>query len=144
MIRASLLLALLLATPSALLAQNRDPLPGLVKTPPRVIEFDTSEGTWISVDVSKDGRTLVFDLLGDLYTLPASGGEATPLVTGAEFASQPRFSPDGGSIAFISDRSGSDNVWITDAAGRNPRAISKESGPIIRLPRGAMTGATSS
>ena len=144
MIRATLLLTSLLATPSATIAQNRDPMPGLVKAPPRLIEFETNEGTWISVDVSKDGRTLVFDLLGDLYARPASGGDATPLVTGTDFASQPRFSPDSGSIAFISDRSGSDNVWITDAAGRNPRAISKESGPIIRLPRGAMTGATSS
>lgn len=134
MIRATLLLTSLLATPSATIAQNRDPMPGLVKAPPRLIEFETNEGTWISVDVSKDGRTLVFDLLGDLYALPASGGDATPLVTGTDFASQPRFSPDGGSIAFISDRSGSDNVWITDAAGQNPRAITKESGPIMTSP----------
>ena len=132
--RTAILLALLLATPVSAIAQNRDPMPGLVKTPPRLIEFDTSEGTWISVDVSKDGGTLVFDLLGDLYTLPASGGDASLLIGGTDFASQPRFSPDGASIAFISDRDGSDNVWIADASGRNLRAVTKENGPLMTSP----------
>ena len=130
----AILLAFLLATPASAIAQNRDPMPGLVKTPPRVLEFDTSEGTWISVDVSRDGGTLVFDLLGDLYTLPASGGEASLLIGGTDFASQPRFSPDGGSVAFVSDRDGSDNVWIADASGRHLRAVTKENGTLMTSP----------
>ena len=53
--------------------------------------FTTDEGTWMSVDVSPDGRTLVFDLLGDLYTMPIQGGKATLLSGGAAWEVQPRF-----------------------------------------------------
>jgi Tol biopolymer transport system component/imidazolonepropionase-like amidohydrolase len=95
----------------------------LVLEPSRVIEFSTDEGTWISTDVSPDGANVVFDLLGDLYLLPLAGGEATPLTRGMEWDTQPRFSPDGSLIAFISDRDGTDNIWVMNADGSAPRAI---------------------
>ena len=56
-----------------------------VNAPPgeaATVSIDTRTGTWMSVDVSPDGNTLVFDLLGDLYTLPIAGGEATSLTHG--------------------------------------------------------------
>src|SRR3972149_3575557 len=59
----------------------------------RTARFTTDEGTWMSVDVSPDGRTIVFDLLGDLYTLPITGGQATRITDGMAFDAQPRFSP---------------------------------------------------
>jgi Tol biopolymer transport system component len=77
----------------------------------RTHSFTTTRGSWISLDVSPDGRTIVFDLLGDLYTLPVAGGKATRLTSGMAYDVQPRFSPDGKEIVFISDRSGGDNVW---------------------------------
>ena len=46
------------------------------------IPIDTDEGTWMSVDVSPDGREVVFDLLGDLYVVPMEGGQARPLTSG--------------------------------------------------------------
>jgi Tol biopolymer transport system component len=78
----------------------------------RHIKFNTREGSWISVDISPDGSTIVFDLLGDLYTMPAAGGKATRISSGLAFDSHPRYSPDGKKIVFISDRSGAENVWI--------------------------------
>ncbi|HEV8497539.1 MAG TPA: amidohydrolase, partial [Gemmatimonadaceae bacterium] len=78
----------------------------------RTHTFTTSKGTWISLDVSPDGQTIVFDMLGDLYTMPISGGKATALTTGLPYDAQPRFSPDGKSVVFVSDRSGGDNLWI--------------------------------
>ena len=61
-------------------------------------DFTVTEGTWISVDVSPDDRTLVFDLLGDIYTLPATGGDATLVHGGPAMQRSPRFSPDGRQI----------------------------------------------
>jgi Tol biopolymer transport system component len=66
----------------------------------------------MSVDVSPDGSTLVFDLLGSIWTLPIGGGEATPLTRGMAFDAQPRFSPDGSRIVFVSDRTGGENVFM--------------------------------
>ena len=87
---------------------NRDPLP---LRGARKAAFTATEGTWMSLDVSPDGTTIVFDLLGDLYTMPIEGGKASPLLTGMAYETQPRFSPDGESVAFISDRSGGDALW---------------------------------
>ena len=80
--------------------------------PGREFSFNLEEGSWIALDVSPDGNTIVFDYLGDLYTIPMEGGEATQLTKGMQFDSQPRFSPDGSKIAFISDASGGEGVWI--------------------------------
>src|SRR5688500_4405706 len=74
------------------------------------LQLETNEGTWMNVDVSPDGRTVVFDLLGDIYTMPITGGPATRIVTGPAFDMQPRFSPDGRRIAIISDRDGGFNI----------------------------------
>ncbi|MBM4185174.1 MAG: amidohydrolase [Gemmatimonadetes bacterium] len=85
---------------------------GLPLEATRELAFTTERGSWMSVDVSPDGSTLVFDLLGDVYTMPIDGGVATPLLTGPAFEAQPRFSPDGTEILFVSDRSGGQNLWI--------------------------------
>ncbi|HUU52709.1 MAG TPA: amidohydrolase family protein [Candidatus Heimdallarchaeota archaeon] len=96
--------------------------------PTRTLNFTTDEGTWISTDVSPDGLTLVFDLLGDLYVLPIEGGVAKALSRGMAFDTQPRFSPDGHHIAFVSDRDGSENVWImkTDGSSAAPLTSGKD------------------
>ena len=89
------------------------------------IEFTTDEGTWMSLDVTPDGKTIVFDLLGDVYTMPVSGGEAKRIIGGISFESQPKFSPDGKKIAFLSDRSGAENIWVCNVDGSDPKAVTK-------------------
>src|SRR5712664_1592292 len=59
--------------------EKKDEKKGLTLKPDRKIEFTTDEGKWLSLDVSPDGKTIVFELLGDLYTLPIEGGQAKPL-----------------------------------------------------------------
>lgn len=99
---------------------------GLSLKPERTIEFTTDEGTWLSLDVSPDGKTILFELLGDLYTLPVEGGEAQRITSGMAFDSQPVYSPDGKMIAFLSDRDGAENLWIVKADGSEPKALSKD------------------
>jgi imidazolonepropionase-like amidohydrolase/Tol biopolymer transport system component len=96
--------------------------------------IDTRTGTWMSVDVSPDGRQIVFDLLGDLYVIPFEGGEARALTHGMAWDEQPRFSPDGSTIAFTSDRSGGDNIWLIDRDGSHPRAVTNESYRLLNSP----------
>ena len=88
--------------------------------------FTTDEGTWMNLDVSPDGKTIVFDMLGDIYTIPISGGKAKAIRTGIPFEIQPRFSPDGSKISFTSDAGGGDNIWLMDRDGSNPKQVSKE------------------
>ncbi len=107
--------------------EKKDEKKVLPLKPERKIEFTTDEGTWISLDVSPDGKTIVFELLGDLYTLPIEGGQAKLISGGMSFDSQPKFSPDGQRIAFLSDRDGGENLWIMRADGSDPKQLSKES-----------------
>lgn len=94
--------------------------------PTRNIAFNTNEGSWMSIDVHPDGQTIAFDLMGDIYTLPITGGVATPVTKGIAFESHPRFSPDGNKILFTSDRSGSDNLWIIDRKKEDTIQLTKE------------------
>ena len=91
----------------------------------RSIDFTTSEGTWMSVDLSPDGQWIIFDLLGHIYRVAAKGGEAQCLTqaSGIAINMHPRWSPDGRAIAFVSDRNGQTNLWVMDADGANPRAV---------------------
>lgn len=108
-----------------------------VMNPPgdkKEIDINVTEGTWMSLDVSPDGKTLAFDLLGDIYTMPITGGKATNISSGLAWEIQPRFSPDGNRIAFISDRAGGDNVWTMDVDGENKEQVTKESFRLLNNP----------
>ncbi|HEU4520477.1 MAG TPA: hypothetical protein VFT12_00645, partial [Thermoanaerobaculia bacterium] len=98
----------------------------------RRVAFTTNESTWMSIDVSPDGSTLVFDLLGDIYTVPVAGGKATAITKGPAYDWHPRYSPDGRTIAFTSDRGGIDNLWLMEAGGGNPRALTLEKEEYVR------------
>src|ERR1700722_5866357 len=94
--------------------------------PQKKVTITTDEGTWMNLDVSPDGKTIAFDLLGDIYTIPVTGGKATLLAGGKAWEIQPRFSPDGKLISYTSDRDGGDNIWIMNSDGGNKHSITKE------------------
>src|SRR5882724_2588714 len=111
---------------------------GAQAAPPlHTIRFDTDQGTFMCVDVSPDGATLLFDLLGDLYTMPIRGGEAKPLLAGRAWDRCPRYSPDGKRVAFISDRVGLENVWTLDLASHQLTQVTN-----LALPDMDFTGVT--
>ena len=101
-----------------------------VNNPPgdsKMVTINTNEGTWMNLDVSPDGKTLVFDMLGDIFTIPSNGGKAKPLRTGLAWEVQPRWSPNGKKILFTSDAGGGDNIWIMKADGSDAKQVTKES-----------------
>ena len=96
--------------------------------------ISVEQGTWMNIDVSPDGKTVVFDLLGDIYTMPMSGGTATKLTSDIAWQMQPRFSPNGKHIAFTSDQGGGDNIWIMDLNGENQHAVTDETFRLLNSP----------
>lgn len=127
-LRYLVVVSFLSATTSSLALGQKAETPWDVTQPhgqTREIDFTTSEGTWMSVDISPDGHWIVFDLLDHIYRVPATGGDAQCLTqdSGIALNFQPRFSPDGNYIAFISDRRGQNNLWLMDADGKNPRPV---------------------
>lgn len=111
-------------TPEADTTKEKKATKELPLEPGRSIELKTSEGTWISLDVHPNGQELIFDMMGDIYTMPITGGKATQVTSGMPFDNHPRYSPDGKSIVFASDKSGSENIWTLDLT--DPEAEAKQ------------------
>ena len=142
--------AALLATllPAPALAQDADGSEDgdwdvtLARGETREIDFETDEGTWMSVDISPDGRWIVFDLLAHVYRVPSEGGQAESLTqaTGVAVNYHPRFSPDGTRIAFISDRGGQNNLWVMDADGSNARQVQSSMTTRVTMPEWTADG----
>lgn len=124
----------LLVVNSVAVASNADWDVNDTGQPFKEVNFTTTEGTWMSVDVSPDGRQLVFDLLGDIYSLPAAGGDAQLLHGGPAMQRTPRFSHDGAKLLYLSDASGADNVWMSNVDGSGPQQITHETVDLLMSP----------
>ena len=142
---AALSALLLSTTATAAIAQQRGARSGGseapawdVNAPPgqrlRQVPINVNEGTWMNVDVSPDGRTIAFDLLGDIYTMPIAGGTPRRISSGLAFDMQPRFSPNGQLIAFTSDRGGGANIWVMNADSTGVRQITRETFRLLNAP----------
>ncbi len=138
MLHRSLVLAVALALSVAANAGDKKDAPkwdvNAAHGPVKQIRFTTDEGTWMDLDVSRDGQTIVFSLLGDLYTLPIAGGNAKRISSGPAWDVQPRFSPDGSEIAFTSDRAGGNNLWRAKRDGSAATQVSKEDFRLLNNP----------
>ena len=121
-------------------AVEMDEKADLPLVPERWLTYTATEGSWISLDVSPDGQTIVFDLLGDLWLLPIEGGKADTLTTGMAFDSQPRFSPDGKTVIFKSDRSGGENIWTIDIDSGESKQLTKGNADHYESPEFAPDG----
>ena len=105
--------------------KNKKDKKGLPLEATRSLDINTDQGTWMSLDVHPDGSKLLFDLLGDIYELPIQGGKARRITEGLAFDSHPKYSPDGNSILFLSDRSGGNNAWIIDRKKEDTLQLTK-------------------
>jgi imidazolonepropionase-like amidohydrolase/Tol biopolymer transport system component len=98
------------------------------------VPINVDEGSWIDVDVSPDGQSIAFALLGDIYTMSIAGGTPIRIAEGLAWEVQPRFAPDGKRIAFTSDRGGGDNIWIMNRDGSDKRQVTKEEFRLLNQP----------
>ncbi|WP_407929743.1 amidohydrolase family protein [Kangiella shandongensis] len=103
-------------------------------------ELNVTEGTWMNLDVSPDGETIAFDLLGDIYTMPISGGKATNITNSMAWDMQPDFSPDGSQLAFTSDQGGGDNIWTMNLDGSDQFQVTKENFRLLNNPKWSPDG----
>ncbi len=135
---ATLMVGSMLAMPSLALAQDDEDESWDVEAPRGAtieqVPIQTDEGTWMDVDVSPDGQTLAFTVLGDIYTMPITGGTPTRIASGLAWEVQPRFSPDGSRIAFTSDRGGGDNIWVMNTDGSDMRQVTDENFRLLNQP----------
>ncbi len=126
------------SAPAASAAKPDKPEKWNVNAPPgvatREVRIAVDNGTWMNVDVSRDGKLIAFDMLGDIYVMPIAGGTPTRIAEGLAYDQQPRFSPDGKRIAFTSDRGGGDNIWVMNADGSDKRQVTKEDFRLLNQP----------
>jgi Tol biopolymer transport system component len=99
--------------------------------PGGTLSYDADEATWSHLDISPDGREITFDVLGDVYRMPATGGDAQPVLTGDAWERDAVLSPDGQWLAFISDRSGTTNLWVSRKDGSEARQISGDDSLVL-------------
>ncbi len=107
---------------------------------PRTIAFTTTEGTWMSLDVAPNGQTIVFELVGEIYTIPVSGGRAQRIAGGRAFESQPRYSPDGARLVWVSDADGTDNLWTAHIDGSAARQVTRIRDALVISPEWSADG----
>lgn len=139
----NLLLLILLAFNALAKEEKEEKKKWDVNNPPgetTTATIKTNNGTWMNLDVNAKGDTITFDLLGDIYTMSISGGKATNITNSMAWDMQPRFAPDGNSIAFTTDQGGGDNIWTMNIDGTNQQQVTKEKFRLLNQPAWSIDG----
>ncbi|NTS75335.1 PD40 domain-containing protein [Catenovulum sp. SM1970] len=110
--------------------------------PLKQVSISTEQTTWSNLTLAKDGQSFFFDMLGDIYQVDIEGGQARAITEDFAWNIQPSVSPDGKSIAFISDRGGISSLWLMDLNGENKRQISQFKEDIVHSPAWSPDGKT--
>ena len=93
-----------------------------------VFTFGQDNPLWLRYPaISPDGQTLLFEYKGDIWTVPAAGGNAVPLTLSESYEFAPVWSHDGKSIAFASDRYGNFDVFVMPATGGEAKRLTYHS-----------------
>ena len=92
--------------------------------PTASLQLELTEATWMSVSVHKE--RFVTDVLGDIFIGSVGGGPLERITEGAAWDTEAAWSPDGTTIAFVSDRDGNEQLWLYDVAAKTSRKLTDE------------------
>ncbi|MGH6877336.1 MAG: TolB family protein [Rhizomicrobium sp.] len=96
-----------------------------------------------SVAISRSGNRLIYSQYvsnSNIWQMDLRSGAITRLLGSTRNDRSPQYSPDGTRITFRSDRTGTDEIWVSDTSGENAVRLTSFDGPLTGTPRWSPDG----